>query len=82
VSVTNSGTTTPSGWKVTLIFPEQVTVTNQWNATRTGTNPGTTFQFTNCCSWQVPAPGQTAANVFGFQGTHDGSFMAPSCVSP
>src|SRR3982751_708952 len=60
VSVTNSGTTALSSWAVTLNFPEQVTITTQWNATRTGTNPGTSFQFTNCCSWQLPAPGQTA----------------------
>src|ERR1044071_6863482 len=63
VSVTNSGTTALTGWTVTLNFPEQVTVTTQWNATRTGANPGTSFQFTNCCSWQLPAPGQTASNA-------------------
>src|SRR5678816_3706814 len=65
VSVTNTGTTALSGWTVTLNFPEQVTITNQWNTTRSGANPGASFQFTNCCSWQLPAPGQTAANVFG-----------------
>src|SRR5688500_11859410 len=80
VSVTNTGTTALTGWTVTLTYPEQATGTTQWNTTRTGTNPGTTFQFTNCsgCNWQLPAPGQTASNVFGFQGTHDGSFMAPT----
>ena len=79
VSVTNGRTTALSAWTVTLTFPEQVTITTQWNATRTGTNPGTAFQFTNCCSWQLPAPGATVANAFGVQGNHDGSFMAPSC---
>src|SRR5687767_1086754 len=80
VSVTNSGTTAISSWTVTLAFPEQVTVTNSWNATMSGTSPGTSFQFTNCCSWQLPAPGATASNVFGFQGTHDGTFAAPVCL--
>src|SRR6187549_2059740 len=81
VSVTNTGTTALTSWTVTFTFPEQVTITNQWNVgTRTGTNPGTSFQFTNCCSWQLPAPGATLSNVFGFQGTHDGSFMAPTCT--
>src|SRR5688572_17204896 len=75
VSITNTGTTALSSpTTVTLTFPEQVTITTQWNATRTGTNPGTTFQFTTCCSWQLPAPGQTVANAFGVQGNHDGSF--------
>ena len=83
VSVTNTGTAALSGWTVTLNFPEQVSVTNQWNVgTRSGANPGTSFQFTNCCSWQLPAPGQTSANAFGVQGNHDGSFMAPSCNGP
>src|SRR5688572_5910775 len=50
VSITNTGTTALTGWTVTFTFPEQVTITNQWNVgTRTGTNPGTSFQFTNCC---------------------------------
>src|SRR5687768_4948827 len=81
VSVTNSGTTALSSWTLTFAFPEQVTITNQWNVgTRTGTNPGTTFQFTNCCSYQLPAPGQTVTSAFGFQGSHDGSFMAPTCT--
>ena len=81
VSVTNTGTSALSGWTVTLNFPEQVTVTNQWNVgARTGANPGTSFQFTNCCSWQLPPPGATVINAFGVQGNHDGSFMAPSCT--
>ena len=47
VSVTNTGTTALSNWTVTFDFPEQVTITNQWNVgTRTGANPGTSFQFT------------------------------------
>src|SRR5690349_1142458 len=59
VGVTNTGTTALSGWTVTLNFPETVTLTNQWNVgTRSGANPGKTFQFTNCCGWQLPAPGQ------------------------
>src|SRR5688500_4638983 len=79
LSVTNTGTTALSGCTVTLNFPEQVTVTNAWNA---GWTPGTgtSFQFTNCCGWQLPAPGATASNVVGVQGNHDGSFMAPACV--
>src|SRR5688572_10466579 len=60
VSVTNTGTTALSNWTVTLNFPEQVTINNQWNVgTRTGANPGTSFQFTNCCGWQLPPPGQS-----------------------
>jgi hypothetical protein len=82
ISITNTGTTALTGWTVTLNFPETVTITNQWNVgSRTGTNPGTSFQFTNCagCNWQLPPPGATVSNAFGVQGNHDGSFMAPVC---
>src|SRR5687768_11719934 len=57
VSVTNSGTTALSSWTVTLNFAESTNVTSSWNTTRTGANPGTSHQFANCCSWQLPAPG-------------------------
>jgi endoglucanase len=85
VSVSNTGTATFTGWTITLTFPETTTITNSWNTTFTPPNgtPGTSFTAINCngCSWQVPGPGTTASNVFGFQGTHDGSFTGPTCTA-
>src|SRR5688572_26031803 len=79
VSVTNTGTTALSSWTVTLAWPESVCWTSDWNVilTSPAASPfcGTSLTFNNEFSWQLPAPGQTAANVFGFLGTHDGSFV-------
>jgi hypothetical protein len=67
VSVTNTGTTALSSWSVTLAWPEQVCWTSDWNIILNSPTCGTSLQFTNEFSWQLPAPGQTATNAFGFQ---------------
>jgi hypothetical protein len=82
VSVTNAGTTALSSWTVSVAWPESVCWTSDWNAILNSPTCGTTLRFTNEFGWQLPQPGQTLTNVFGFLGTHDGSFMTPTCAAP
>src|SRR5262245_16759613 len=65
LTVTNTGSTTISGWTVTLGFAQPANVTNSWNLIVSGGNTATVTA-SNCCSWQALSPGQsTGAGSIG-----------------
>lgn len=72
-----AGSAPISGWTVTVTLPSGVSVTNAWNANRSG-NTGT-VQFTNVSYNGSLAPGQSTE--FGFQGTGTGTGMTPTCAA-
>lgn len=72
-----AGTSPITGWRVGLILPSGVTISNAWNANHTG-NSGA-VQFTN-----VNYNGSLAAGAyteFGFQATGPSSTMTPTCTT-
>src|ERR1035437_6673441 len=74
VTVTNSGSTALSNWKVTWTWAGRQTITNSWNANvSTSTKPVT--------APHLPYKGSIAAGgntSFGFQAAYGGSNAAPS----
>lgn len=75
VVINNGGTSTLSGWNVTLTFSENPMRTGGWNATIGGSGNVVTASNVN---WNgTVTPGQSVS--FGLQGNHDGSFVAPGC---
>ncbi|MCG8456459.1 MAG: glycoside hydrolase family 9 protein, partial [Holophagales bacterium] len=78
ITVTNEGSETISTWSVSLQFSEPTTVTNSWNAQLTSAAGGTRIDAINVSYNGTLGPGQST--TFGFQGTHDGSFEAPTCT--
>ena len=75
VDVTNRGTSGANNWAVNLNFTEPSDIANAWNTTLTTTPLRVVAR---PVAWNTTiAPGQTVA--FGFQGSHDGSFVPPSC---
>jgi O-glycosyl hydrolase len=76
VNVGNSGPGSVSGWTVKLSFAEPPGVTGSWSATLSTT--GNVVTATNVDYNGNIAVGQTVS--FGLQGTHDGTFSAPSCT--
>ncbi|WP_422769707.1 GDSL-type esterase/lipase family protein [Plantactinospora sp. WMMC1484] len=74
VTAGSAGTT---GWTVGLTLPGGVTVTNAWNAQRSG-NSGA-VEFTNVSYNGRIAPGQSTE--FGFQGTGSAAGLTPSCAA-
>jgi hypothetical protein len=70
-----AGSASISGWTVSVTLPSGATVTNAWNANRSG-NSGA-VQFTNVSYNGSVAAGQSTE--FGFQGTGTGSGMSPTC---
>jgi len=72
-----AGTATINGWTVGMTLPGGATVTNAWNANRSG-NSGA-VQFTNVSYNGRVDAGQTTE--FGFQGTGTGSGMTPACTA-
>ncbi|MFY1576679.1 cellulose binding domain-containing protein [Verrucosispora sp. WMMD703] len=74
IRVTPTGSSI-DGWTVTVALPSGATVTNAWNANRSG-NTGT-VQFANVSYNGSVAAGQSTE--FGFQGTGSGAGLAPVC---
>jgi len=75
VTVTNTGTTTISGWTVTFTLPAGHAVTGSWNATLTGTAQTVTVH--GNASTSTIAPGGRVE--WGFQGSRpDGNTALPS----
>ncbi|GIM90063.1 cellulose binding domain-containing protein [Paractinoplanes toevensis] len=74
VTVTNTGTTAISGWRLAWSFPGDQKVTNAWNATVT--QSGAAVTATNVTYNAAIAPGGTVQ--FGFQGTWAGSDTNPT----
>lgn len=76
ITVTNNGSQTVTSWAVVLVFAEPTTIVNSWNAQLTQLPDGT-IGATGDAGNGTLAPG--ASTTFGFQGTHDGSFILPTC---
>jgi endoglucanase len=75
VKVTNRGDSPIGAWSVTLHFAEPSRMTNSWNAILSG---GTVVTASNDGNNGNLAPSQYA--TFGVQGSHDGSFVTPTCT--
>ena len=74
VTVTNSGSTALSNWKVTWTWAGSQTITSSWNANVSTSNK--TVTATNLSyNGSIAAGGNTS---FGFQGTYSGSNAAPT----
>nr|MDT0662841.1 cellulose binding domain-containing protein [Micromonospora sp. DSM 115978] len=72
-----AGSSRIGGWAVSVNLPSGATVTNTWNATRTGS--GTAMRFTNVSYNGSLAAGQSTE--FGFQGTGTGTGMVAVCAA-
>ncbi|MDG4832562.1 cellulose binding domain-containing protein [Solwaraspora sp. WMMD1047] len=70
-----AGSAPVAGWTVTMTLPSGASVTNAWNASRSGSTG--TVQFTNVSYNGAIGAGQSTE--FGFQGTGSGSGMTPTC---
>ena len=76
VVVGNTGPGAVSGWNIKLNFAEAPGVTGSWNATVSAS--GNVVSASNVAYNGAIGVGQSAS--FGIQGTHDGTFSAPSCT--
>jgi endoglucanase len=74
VTVTNTGPSAINAWSTTVNFSEPANITNSWNVTASGTTIITASNVSHNGSLAV---GQSTN--FGWQGTHDGSFITPTC---
>lgn len=75
VTVTNDGNSAINGWQLALSFNQSPNVTNSWSADIS--TSGNTVTATNV-SWNGNlSVGQSVG--FGFQGTHSGNFVMPTC---
>ncbi|WP_281904113.1 endo-1,4-beta-xylanase [Phytohabitans aurantiacus] len=72
-----AGSSSLSGWTVSMTLPGGATITNAWNANRSG-NSGA-VSFTNVSYNGSVAAGQSTE--FGFQGNGTGSGMTPTCAA-
>ncbi|GGM66965.1 hypothetical protein GCM10011608_60310 [Micromonospora sonchi] len=71
-----AGTAPVNGWTVGVTLPSGATVTNVWNANRSGSSGAVTF--TNVSYNGAIAAGQSTE--FGFQGTGTGTGLSPTCT--
>jgi glucuronoarabinoxylan endo-1,4-beta-xylanase len=76
VEVGNSGPGALSNWSVELTFTAPPAITGYWSASLT--TSGNVVTAKNMAYNGTLAVGQTVS--FGFQGTHDGTFSAPTCM--
>ncbi|MFY1694222.1 MULTISPECIES: endo-1,4-beta-xylanase [unclassified Solwaraspora] len=72
-----AGSSSINGWSVQLTLPSGATVTNAWNANRSG-NSGT-VRFSNVSYNGAVGAGQSTE--FGFQGTGTATGMTPVCTA-
>ncbi|WP_053849448.1 cellulose binding domain-containing protein [Streptomyces sp. NRRL B-24085] len=77
VTVTNTGTTPVSGWKLAFTLPSGQQFTNAWNATLSGSSGAVTASSVSHNS-ELAAGSQA---TFGLQGTSSGTFTKPSAFS-
>jgi glucuronoarabinoxylan endo-1,4-beta-xylanase len=75
VTIGNTGPSTIASWNVQLDYAEAPGITGSWNATVTSS--GNTVSAANVGYNGSIGVGQSAS--FGIQGTHDGTFVAPTC---
>ncbi|WP_433533288.1 cellulose binding domain-containing protein [Micromonospora sp. CA-263727] len=71
-----AGSSPVNGWTVAMTLPSGASITNAWNADRSG-NTGA-VRFTNVSYNGAIAAGQSTE--FGFQGTGTGAGMTPTCT--
>ncbi|WP_067514806.1 cellulase family glycosylhydrolase [Endozoicomonas ascidiicola] len=76
VQVTNTTSKEIKSWSVELVFPQDVTLVNGWNATLEQVAPNR-LKATSP-SYSTLQPG--SSHSFGMQGGHGGSFASPECV--
>jgi cellulase/cellobiase CelA1 len=72
-----AGSSPVNGWQIGLTVPSGATITNAWNANRSG-NAGA-VQFTNVTYNGQIAPG--GYTEFGFQATGNSSAITPTCTA-
>ncbi|MCA2214149.1 cellulose binding domain-containing protein [Jidongwangia harbinensis] len=72
-----AGPSAISGWNVGLTLPAGATVTNSWNANRSGTSGA--LQFSNVSHNGRLNAGQVVE--FGFQGTGTSGTLTPTCTA-
>ena len=77
VTITNTGSSPVSGWKLAFTLPSGQRITNAWNANLSGSSGALTASNV-AHNGEVAAGGQAA---FGFQGTSSGTFAKPSDFS-
>ncbi|WP_328835351.1 GH12 family glycosyl hydrolase domain-containing protein [Streptomyces europaeiscabiei] len=77
VTITNTGSSPVSGWKLAFTLPSGQRITNAWNANLSGSSGAVTASNV-AHNGEVAAGGQT---TFGFQGTSSGTFAKPSDFS-
>ncbi|MFD3621108.1 cellulose binding domain-containing protein [Streptomyces sp. NPDC058676] len=77
VTITNTGSSPVSGWKLAFTLPSGQRITNAWNANLSGSSGAVTVS-NAAHNGEVAAGGQAA---FGFQGTSSGIFAKPSGFS-
>jgi endo-1,4-beta-xylanase len=72
-----AGASGTNGWRVSVTLPSGATISNAWNAQRSG-NSGA-VQFTSVSYNGRLNAGQ--ATEFGFQATGDAAGMTPTCAA-
>ncbi|WP_020121555.1 GH12 family glycosyl hydrolase domain-containing protein [Streptomyces canus] len=77
VTITNTGTTPVSGWRLAFSLPSGQQITNAWNANLSGSSGAVTASNVSH-NGELAAGGQA---TFGFQGTSSGTFTKPSAFS-
>ncbi|MDX3636708.1 cellulose binding domain-containing protein [Streptomyces europaeiscabiei] len=77
VTITNTGSSPVSGWKLAFTLPAGQRITNAWNANLSGSSGAVTASNV-AHNGEVTAGGQA---TFGFQGTSSGTFAKPSDFS-
>jgi cellulose 1,4-beta-cellobiosidase len=77
VTVTNGGTTSSTGWKVTWTWAGSQQITNVWNGVLTGPGSGSVAVTNAGYNGSIAAGGNTS---FGFQATYSGTNTSPTPV--
>ncbi|MFM9697001.1 GH12 family glycosyl hydrolase domain-containing protein [Streptomyces europaeiscabiei] len=77
VTITNTGSSPVSGWKLAFTLPSGQRITNAWNANLSGSSGAVTASNV-AHNGEVAVGGQA---TFGFQGTSSGTFAKPSDFS-
>nr|WP_229713129.1 PHB depolymerase family esterase [Streptomyces fuscichromogenes] len=77
VTVTNTGTTTVSGWRLGFTLPDGQTITNGWNATYSPASGAVTAADVSYNATIAP----NASVSIGYQATHTGNSAAPTAYT-
>ncbi|WP_406181350.1 GH12 family glycosyl hydrolase domain-containing protein [Streptomyces canus] len=77
VTITNTGASPVSGWKLAFTLPSGQQITSAWNANLSGSSGAVTASNVSHNS-ELPAGGRA---TFGFQGTSSGTFAKPSAFT-